>query len=228
MYPDFIEKYNAVRDEAKIIAGHPVKVIAVTKNFPLQLMEDCLHHGIYSIGENKIQEAKDKFEKLDVVLRGKLEFHFIGALQSNKARFVPGVFQYVHGIGTGSALLKLEEACKALPEKLKILLQFNISREKSKSGFSPDDTGVIADILSGCENVEPCGLMTIGPLEGSQDDTRAVFRDLRKIRDDMNKKYGLSLTELSMGMSDDYRVACEEGATMIRLGSILFGARPGK
>lgn len=204
-----------------------VRIIAVTKGHPVEAIVAAQAVGIEDIGENRIQEALEKrVAAADLPVR----WHLIGHLQSNKAKFVPGNFSVVHSLDT----LKVAEAlARALRrrsmegtavEPLRALLQVNVAGEEQKSGCPPDQAAELAHRMAEMPELRLEGLMTMAPLSGDERTRRDVFSGLCKLRDGLVSN-GLVLPELSMGMSDDFPAAVAEGATMLRLGTVLFGER---
>ena len=204
-----------------------VRIIAVTKGHPVEAIAAAQAVGIEDIGENRIQEALEKrVTAADLPVR----WHLIGHLQSNKAKFVPGNFSVVHSLDT----LKVAEAlARALRrsamegtalEPLRALLQVNVAGEEQKSGCPADQAAELAHRMAEMPELRLEGLMTMAPLSGDERTRRDVFSGLCKLRDGLVSN-GLVLPELSMGMSGDFPAAVAEGATMIRLGTALFGER---
>ncbi len=189
-----------------------VRLVTVSKTFPLEAIQAALDAGQTLFGENRVQEALPKIEKLT---RSAASFHLIGHLQSNKARHA-GAFGMVESVDS----IKLAQAIdRRLDHPLPILLEVNVSGEVSKHGFTPDDlTGAYAEIGT-LPNLDVRGLMTVAPLAADPEEVRPHFRHLRTLRDE------LGLLELSMGMTNDFRVAIEEGATIVRIGRAIFGDR---
>ena len=212
---------NLVVLERRIVAAcdaagrtrHEVQLVAVTKTFPAADVERALAAGISDVGENKVQEARDK--KPDVA--GAASWHLIGHLQSNKAKDAVRLFDVIHTLDSIGLAEKLARAAEASGKRQRVLLQVNIAREPQKSGADPDDVPALVKQLRTIETLELEGLMTIPPA-GQPEDARPWFRQLRTLRDDHG------LRELSMGMTDDFEVAIEEGATIIRVGRAIFGA----
>jgi len=188
-----------------------VSLIAVTKTHPPETVLEAVAAGLERIGENKVQEARAKQEETGH--RG--EWHLIGHLQSNKVKYVPPLFDWVHSIDS----LEIAQA-------LKVLLQVNPSGEKTKFGVPPDLAAAAAEEINRLPALELRGLMMLAPYYEEVERTRPHFAALRETRDRLEKETGLILPELSMGMSSDFEVAIEEGSTMVRLGTILFGPRP--
>ena len=209
---------NAAVVEAKIAAAcaragrdrREVTLVAVTKTFPAAAIDYAVAAGITNVGENRVQEARDKQPETTAQAR----WHLIGHLQSNKAKDAVRLFDVIQTIDSLDLAEKIAKA--AGDKRIEVLLQVNIGRESQKSGIEVEDVASIAKQVGGILNLR--GLMAIPP-HGDPEQTRAYFRELRKLRDD------LGLPELSMGMSEDYETAIEEGATIIRVGRAIFGER---
>jgi pyridoxal phosphate enzyme (YggS family) len=204
-----------------------VRVIAVTKGHPVEALAAARAVGIEDIGENRIQEAVQKRETAgDFSLR----WHLIGHLQANKAKFVPGTFAVVHSVDSLKVAEALTRAVRRGSEQgsngepLRALLQVNVAGEAQKSGCAPAQASALAHEISAMPELQLEGLMTMAPLSGDEKVQRDTFGGLRQLRDDLVSS-GLELPELSMGMSGDFRAAVAEGATMVRLGTVLFGER---
>jgi PLP dependent protein len=214
------ERLAQVRAELARRAEQPVTIVAVTKGFGTDAIQAALAAGLADIGENRVQEAVQKQDAL-----GKLagaRWHLIGHLQRNKARAVAGRFDLVHSIDSLELAHELDRRSTA-PQR--VLLQVNVARETQKSGCPPEDAPVLARQISALEHLRLEGLMTLAPLTDDEDVRRRTFRGLRVLRDRIKEEEGVWLTTLSMGMSDDYASAVQEGATVIRLGTALFGPR---
>ncbi|WP_422660388.1 YggS family pyridoxal phosphate-dependent enzyme [Paenibacillus sp. EC2-1] len=198
-----------------------VGVIAVTKYVSVDMTAAVLDHGIRHIGENRWQTAEEKWRALGE--RG--IWHFIGHLQTNKVKDVIGKFQYIHSLDRLSLANELEKKAAALDVQVSAFMQVNISGEASKYGLQPEQAASFLKEINRLKHVNVIGLMTMAPFESSAEDTRPVFRGLRQLRDELNLQALTPepITELSMGMSNDFEVAIEEGATWVRLGSILVG-----
>jgi pyridoxal phosphate enzyme (YggS family) len=190
-----------------------VTLIAVTKGLPLEAVEAAIEAGIEHIGENRVQEASTKVEQASR-LGLHPTWHLIGHLQRNKAKTAVGVFDIIHSVDS----LKLAETLNAVSASaLPVLLQVNVSGEATKSGFSVAELHRAMTGIGRLSNLMVTGLMTIAPLTSDPEEARPVFRKLREARDSMG------LEHLSMGMTDDFEVAVEEGATMVRIGRAIFG-----
>ena len=199
--------------------SHPVQLIAVTKTHPFSLIQECYNVGIEAIGENRIQEASNKFESFDSM--PDLIRRFIGHLQSNKVNKCLELFNTVDSVDSVKLAKKLSNLAIRLERTVPIILEINTSGEKQKHGFSPNNLDKIAECFE-LSNLRIEGFMTVGPLTLDKEKIRRSFIQLRKLKETMNQP---GLNELSMGMSGDYEIAVEEGSTMVRLGTALFGAR---
>lgn len=207
-----------------------VSVIAVTKYVSLERAREALAAGCLNLGENRWQDARDKWEALEresseADEREKPVWHFIGSLQSNKAKDVVGKFTYIHSLDRLSLAEAIDRKAASLGITVPCFIQVNVSGEQSKHGLSPEGLQELAEGLRQYPAIRPVGLMTMAPHEGDPELTRPVFRRLRELRDEANRQgwFPEPLTELSMGMSNDFEVAVEEGATRVRLGTILVG-----
>ena len=198
-----------------------VKVIAVTKYVSLEMVSSVLEAGLEHIAESRWQDAEHKWK----VLGDQGTWHFIGHLQTNKVKDVIGKFQYIHSLDRISLAQELHKKAIAADQEVNVFLQVNISGEDTKFGLSPEAVpGFLREIAS-LDRVKVIGLMTMAPLEGDPELTRPVFRGLRELRDELNQ-LALTpepITELSMGMSNDFEVAIQEGATWVRVGTVLVG-----
>ncbi len=199
-----------------------VEIVAATKTREISIIQECYKLGITTIGENRIQEAEEKFFHFPGF--EKIKKRFIGHLQTNKAKKCLNMFDTIDSIDTIKLAKKLNSAPKK-NKKAECLLEINTSKEPQKHGFPPKLT---KDLVS-CFNLPELnivGLMTIGPNTTNEKQIRNSFSDLRKLKDIINKETGLnSVIELSMGMTNDYEIGVQEGATMVRLGTGLFGKR---
>jgi pyridoxal phosphate enzyme (YggS family) len=196
---------------------HAVTIVAVTKGFGPDAVTAAFEAGLADVGENRVQEALDK---QDVAAPG-IRWHLIGHLQRNKAKLVPGRFALVHSV---DSLALAEELNRRASAPLRVLLQVNAAREPQKSGCSLGEAPELARHIAALGQLQLDGLMTMAPFTDDEDVQRRTFRSLRALRDTI-KEEGLWLPTLSMGMSADYATAVAEGATVIRLGTVLFGPR---
>ncbi len=196
-----------------------VKLVAVSKRKPAQAVIEAAEAGQILFGENRVQEAQMKIS----MCPPNLHWHLIGHLQSNKAKIAAsGLFRMIHSVDSEKLLRALDEhAATPLP----ILIQVNISGEGSKTGCAPEEVAALIDVANDGSQVEVHGLMTIPPFTPDPEKARTHFSNLRKLRDDLQQATGTPLPELSMGMSHDFEIAIQEGATFIRVGTDIFGGR---
>jgi len=202
----------------------PVTIVAVTKGFGLEAVEAALAAGLADVGENRVQEA---LEKLDTPVGRRVNWHLVGHLQRNKAKHVAGRFALIHSVDSAELAEELDKRAgggAAHGAKQRVLLQVNVAGETQKSGCAPADAPALAHRVAAQPHLALEGLMTIAPFTDDQDVQRRTFRGLRVLRDALQEE-GLWLPTLSMGMSADYGIAVEEGTTVIRLGTVLFGPR---
>ena len=201
-----------------------VRLVAVTKNVPVEMMSEAYGLGMHDFGESRLQEVLPKMDRLSNLAP---RWHFIGHLQTNKVKRVVGDFLLIHSVDSWRLAEALSREAESRGLVQPILVQVNTSGEPSKFGMTPDATPeIIARIASELPGVQVQGLMTMAPHAEDAEAARPFFRKLRELRDRIRQEQkGVSLEHLSMGMSGDYPVAVEEGSTMIRIGTGLFGAR---
>jgi hypothetical protein len=199
-----------------------VEIIGVTKTHGPDVVREAWEAGIRRFGENKVQEAAWKIPEC---VSGP-EWHLIGHLQRNKVRPALELFSVLHSVDSIRLLEQIERAAEEGGQRPEILLEVNVSGEASKSGLSPALAPEVVEYALGCRNITLTGLMTLAPFCPDPELARPVFAKLRELRDGWETRFGIGLPNLSMGMSNDYLVAVEEGATWVRLGTALFGSRP--
>jgi PLP dependent protein len=200
-----------------------VQLVAVTKTVPAERIEVGGIEGCV-LGENKVQEARDKIEALGTE---SYHWHFIGHLQRNKVKYIPGLFELIHSVDNSELAEEIHKHSLQHDVVTPVLIQVNISGETSKSGVKPNDLEELLDMLVSLNGISVRGLMTIPPFDPDPEQSRKHFVALRKLRDRMRSVNieNISMDELSMGMSNDFEVAIEEGATWVRVGTAIFGAR---
>jgi len=196
-----------------------VVLVAVTKGFPVERIREAIAAGLRVFGENRVQEA---LAKIDEIGPAGIDWHLIGHLQTNKVKFIEGRFQMIQSVD-GAGLAETLDARLQTP--LDVLVEVNVAQEPQKTGASPADAAAVAGAVQGAGHLRLRGLMTVAPIAPDPEAVRSVFRQLRSLRDDLSQRLGVPLPVLSMGMTDDYAIAVEEGATMLRLGRALFGPR---
>jgi hypothetical protein len=201
-----------------------VRLVAVSKTFPAAAIGEAVTAGVSDIGENYIQEARDKFEALRAI---PVRWHFIGHLQTNKAKKAVRMFDLIHTVDSYRLALEIDHcACKAQKVQA-VLIQVNVAGEASKSGVAPDEALPLVRRVAALENIRVEGLMTLPPYFNAPEKVRPFFAALRRLRDRIAAEHipGIGLQELSMGMTGDFEAAIAEGATIVRIGTALFGER---
>ncbi|HUH17120.1 MAG TPA: YggS family pyridoxal phosphate-dependent enzyme [Methylomirabilota bacterium] len=197
-----------------------LRIVAVTKAWPIEVARGALEAGCKLLGESRVQEAEPK-----VAAVPEAEWHFVGRLQSNKARRAVRAFAVIHSVDSFELLSRIAELATEESTAPRVLLQVNVTGEAAKAGISPGAL-LTPDGLAAVRGAKPAGLMTIARMGASTDEARATFRGLRELRDRLQEATGTHLPELSMGMTADVDAAAAEGATLVRLGTALFGPRP--
>jgi len=204
-----------------------ILLIAVSKTKPFEMILEALDAGLYDFGENKPQELKKKYELMNETDYVNVNWHMIGNLQRNKVKYVVGRTRMIHSV---DSLLLAEEINKESKNKnliTSVLIEVNIAHETSKSGVAITELEALVYDISRLSNIHICGLMTVAPFVDDPEENRLHFRKMKQLCVDIGSKNidNISMNELSMGMTNDYEVAIEEGATMIRIGTGLFGTR---
>ncbi|AGF79116.1 pyridoxal phosphate enzyme, YggS family [Desulfocapsa sulfexigens DSM 10523] len=206
-------------------APSSIKLIAVSKRHSIASIKEAMAAGQYYFGENYIQEAAEKRHSIDDAAK----FHFIGHVQSNKAKLAAELFSMVETVDRLKLAKALNKHLLTLDRKLDILIQVNIGEDPKKSGVPPENAGALLKHIRTLSQIRPMGLMTIPPFSSDTEKTRIYFRDLSNLGKELAKQELFSDNsrfELSMGMSQDFKTAIEEGATIIRIGTAIFGDRP--
>jgi pyridoxal phosphate enzyme (YggS family) len=213
---------HEVADHVRRIGRDPadVTIVAVTKTLPPHAVAAVFRAGLLDVGENYVQEARDKRAQAPEPVH----WHLIGTLQRNKARLAARLFDRVHSLDSVSAAEALAESRNA-GDRLPVLLQVNTAPERERHGVLAEALPALAERVLGLQGLALDGLMTVAPAGCAGEAARSHFRTLRELRNQVASRLGVELPHLSMGMSEDFVVALEEGATMLRLGRVLFGAR---
>ncbi len=199
-----------------------VRLIAVSKTFPVSDILEAWNAGQRLFGENKVQELENKVPALP----SDIDWHLIGHLQSNKSAKAVNLASWIHSVDSAKLLRHLQRHAEAAQKKIKILLELNVSGEESKEGLSEEkDINEAVETLLASQWLDFRGLMTMAPLAAGESERRAVFSKLREKRDALSQTYKIALPELSMGMSNDFAEAIAEGATFVRIGTAIFGKR---
>ena len=229
IFQNYINIINKIEYTAKKINRNPddIKVLAVSKSHTASILADAINTGIPILAENYAQEFRDKYielSNLNIDLN-KCEFHFIGHLQKNKVKYVVPNVTTIHTIDSIELADEINKYAEKLNKKLNILIQINTSSEPNKSGIAPEQCISFSQQLLQFNNLNLIGLMTIGTFSNDEKIIRKEFSILASCLSETNRTNGMNLKELSMGMSEDFDIAIEEGATMIRIGSAIFGER---
>jgi pyridoxal phosphate enzyme (YggS family) len=212
-------------------SGSSITLVAVSKTVPVARIVEAIEAGVTHLGENRVQEAAEKFALRGAPDEGKITregitLHMIGTLQSNKAKRAAALFDWVQSLDRPELAWNLEKAVQARNgEALPVLLEVNLTGEASKSGVTREELFRLADALTGCPHLLGMGLMTIARQSADEQELRRTFATLRSLLENLRGNYPGDWRHLSMGMSDDYELAIEEGATMVRLGRAIFGER---
>ncbi|MEJ2658026.1 MAG: YggS family pyridoxal phosphate-dependent enzyme [Desulfobacterales bacterium] len=200
-----------------------VHLVVVSKTVPTDRVKEAIDAGVDILGENYVQEARTKFNALAAY---PVSWHFIGHLQSNKAKYAVRIFDLIHSVDTLKLARELDKQAKKVNKIQNILVQINIGKEPSKSGADENSAANLIKDVSRLENLSVKGLMTMPPFFNAPEKVRPYFSALRNLRDRIRHKLsGVDLNDLSMGMTGDFEVAIEEGATLVRIGTAIFGER---
>jgi len=201
-----------------------IRLVAVSKTMPAEVVRDAIGTGISDLGENYIQEAK---EKINALAAYPVTWHFIGHLQSNKAKYAVRLFDLIHSVDSLKLAQELNKYAQKNDKIQGILIQVNVAKEVSKSGVYVEDTMQLLKEVSRLENIAVKGLMTMPPYFNAPEKARPFFTALRELRDQIKMEAipNISMDELSMGMTGDFEAAIEEGATIVRIGTAIFGDR---
>jgi len=201
-----------------------VRLVAVTKTIPADRVREAIEAGVTILGENYVQEARAKFNDL---VAYPVSWHFIGHLQSNKAKYAVRLFDLIHSVDSFKLARELDKQAGKINKIQNILIQVNIGEDSSKSGGSAQDTPKLIEDISALENLAVKGLMTMPPFFNSPEKVRPYFKALADLRNHLQQTSlpNVALHELSMGMTGDFEAAIEEGATLVRIGTAIFGER---
>jgi len=233
-FEDLRERFGDVRSRLDTAAGRSgrstddIKLIAISKTHPAETIRLAIDLGISTFGENRVQEAEDKITEVG---RRAASWHLVGHLQSNKARRAVKLFDCIHSLDSAELAERLNDMCVAEQrDVLPVLIQIDLGGEQTKTGIDPRGLPDLLTAVGKCDRLRLDGLMTLPPFFENPDCARPYFKTLRGLRDDLRAKghFGEGKGELSMGMSHDFEIAIEEGATMVRVGTALFGERGAK
>ena len=224
-----IERYNEVKkhveEACKRVGRDPreVTVIAVSKTKPLEMVEELRKEKVLDFGENKVQEIRDKYANISWPVR----WHLIGHLQTNKVKYAVELFDLIHSVDSLKLAVELDKAARKIGKVQDVLLQVNLAKEESKSGIYREELPEVLQSAAVLENIHICGLMCIAPNYDDSEQARPLFREMYQLFQEV-RQMGLKAADirfLSMGMSHDYKVAVEEGANIVRVGTAIFGQR---
>ena len=199
-----------------------VTLLAVSKGMPPERVQEAVAAGVSLFGENKVQEARAKIP----LCPGRLHWHLIGHLQSNKCREALHWFEMIHSVDSLNLAQEIQKQADKQAKTMPVLLEVNLAGESTKFGFKSDQLLADLSAINACRRLEIQGLMTIAPWTPEPEKVRPIFQQLRQLKEQCEEQLGAPLPHLSMGMSGDFEIALEEGATLIRIGTALFGARP--
>jgi pyridoxal phosphate enzyme (YggS family) len=200
-----------------------VLVVAVAKSFPATAIEEAIAAGISDIGENRVQEAKAKIAEIHAPCR----WHMVGHLQTNKARLAVRLFDWIHSLDSRKLALELDNAGSILSKQVRTLVEVNLAEEPTKTGVTEVELFPLLEKVGSLPHLSIQGLMAMPPFDPDPNGVRPYFRRLTRLREEASRRFPeLSLRHLSMGMSHDFEVAVEEQATMVRIGTAIFGHRP--
>lgn len=222
-----IENVKKKIEEAAIMTGRrpgDIKLVAVSKRVPAERIIQAQSFGLDTFGENYAQELRDKRKIVEQSSGKKANWHFIGSLQKNKVKYVVGVAELIHSLDSLSVSEEINKRAQKLGEEQAVLIEVNSGGEDSKAGLASEEVEGFLKELREFSSIQVKGLMTMPPYFDDPEMSRQYFRELRQLRDELRGSYP-GLTELSMGMSGDFQVAIEEGATFVRVGTSIFGPR---
>lgn len=215
MYDASRIKENLLKIE-EVTGKYNSKIVAVSKYYTVEKMIEAYNVGIRNFGESRLPESYQKINSLDEEIRSNCDYHLIGHLQTNKIKWAVGFFNLIHSVDSKKLASEISKKASELGVKQKILIQVNNSGEEQKYGIAPSQLEEMIDYISALKNIELLGLMNVAPLTNDEQTLRKLFSEMYKLKEAYNLK------ELSMGMSNDYKIALDCGATIVRLGRILF------
>ncbi|MBQ8886299.1 MAG: YggS family pyridoxal phosphate-dependent enzyme [Candidatus Gastranaerophilales bacterium] len=214
-----LENFEKIKTQ---IAPYTPTIVAVTKYFDENQVIKYYNMGFRDFGENRVKDALEKMEKLPNEILNNSRFHLIGHLQTNKVKHAVGKFDLIHSVDTIKLAKAISEEAKKQGIVQKILLQINNAKEEQKAGFYPEKINEAFKEIMNLDSIEICGVMNMAPIDSSDEKLHELFSNIKQINDVLQSEFRVELKQISMGMSRDFRIALEEGATIIRLGRILF------
>ncbi len=212
---------NFEKIKTQIVPYNPT-IVAVTKYFDEKQIIKYYEMGFRNFGENRVKDALEKIGKLPEEIVKNSKFHLIGHLQTNKAKLAVGKFDLIHSVDSVKLAKVISEEAERQGIEQKILLQINNAREEQKSGFSPEEIKSAFKEIFMMSSIKICGVMNMAPIDSSDEELHKLFGNIKQINDVLQSEFRVELKQISMGMSRDFKIALEEGATIIRLGRILF------
>lgn len=221
---DNLETINKKIKEAALKVNRDpqeIKLIAVTKTATLEQIKEAINEGVKIIGENKVQEAKGKYQ----VLTTEVKWHLIGHLQTNKVKYAVEIFDLIHSVDSIKLAKEIDKRSVQFKKTIDVLIEVNISGEETKYGYNPEKVEAFLKEISEFSGIRVRGLMTIAPISKNKEEVRPYFRRLRELSERIRDKNikNIKMDYLSMGMTDDFEIAIEEGANMVRIGRGIFG-----
>ncbi|RUM56827.1 MAG: YggS family pyridoxal phosphate-dependent enzyme [Persephonella sp.] len=218
--------YETIRKSAEKVGRNPNEIILLgaSKTQPVEKIIEAYNAGLKYFGENKVQEGMKKIDELKPKYSD-IHWHFIGGLQTNKAKYVVKYFELIHSVDRKSLVDEIDKRAKKIDKVQECLIEVNIGDEETKYGVNPEDLEELYEYCLSKENIKILGLMCIPPYSEDKEQSRRYFIKLRELKEKLENKYKVKLPHLSMGMSDDFDIAIEEGATIVRVGTAIFGER---
>lgn len=221
---DNLETINKKIKEAALKVNRDpqeIKLVAVTKTATLEQIKEAINEGVKIIGENKVQEAKGKYQ----VLTTEVKWHLIGHLQTNKVKYAVEIFDLIHSVDSIKLAKEIDKRSVQFKKIIDVLIEVNISGEKTKYGYNPEKVEAFLKEISEFSGIRVRGLMTIAPISKNKEEVRPYFRRLRELSERIRDKNikNIKMDYLSMGMTDDFEIAIEEGANIVRIGRGIFG-----
>ena len=231
-FEHILNSWNELNNKKKIAAEKDgrnpddILILAVSKTQPIEAIQIAMEAGIKDFGENYAQEIRDKIQSFNSLDLPQPKWHFIGHLQTNKVKYIAPFAELIHSVDSEKLALEISKQAEKAEKEIDILLQVNTSGEYSKSGCNPTELFELANSVAQIPRINILGLMTIGSFSSNQELVRKEFRLLRSLKDDLQAKMpNLNLKHLSMGMTNDFELAIAEGATIVRIGTAIFGER---
>ena len=212
---------NLLQIQEEIAPSKP-RIIAVTKYFDGEAIIQAYNAGLRDFGESRVIEASEKIQNLPQEVRENSTFHLIGHLQTNKVKHAVKFFDYIHSVDSVKLAQSISQHAAEIGKVQKILIQVNNANEEQKFGFSPDEVFEVFEQIRQLEALEIVGIMNMAPLGEAEEELTKLFSEIVEIRNKLEKKFNCKLKEISMGMSQDYKIAAEQGSTMLRVGRKLF------